>query len=152
MNDDIPVLSDSVLRMAVERAAADTFYLAHSLDVYQRAHGLSDAQVASELGCSERDIYLINLCRQPDATDMNRFNEDIIAIASRFGISAALLASLVRKAQRTASKHAFSQRQQDPTATMDFVTRAAAYDMAAQDREPDEMEQHSEDDGEDTRL
>lgn len=91
-------MSDEVLlRRAAERASARPFYLASALQALAHAERLDDAELAARLGCDMDRLPALLLCRRPTGEGA-MFRADVEAIADRFGVSAAGLAQMLRRA------------------------------------------------------
>lgn len=75
----------SALEHFAARAAADTMFFGAALARHQHRHGLTDEQLAAELGCEPSALTRVRLCGMP-RTDADRFAADCAAIAERFGL------------------------------------------------------------------
>lgn len=95
---------DQLLVRAAERAAANPFFMASALTVYQVEHGLDDAALAAWLGCGVEQLPRLRLCRHPDA-DPGRFRAGVEQIAAYAGVSPFRLAALLREADALAALH-----------------------------------------------
>jgi len=91
------VAEDQILKWAVARAGADTFFLAHDLREYQSMTQIDDAGLARLLHCPREALGHLGLCRRPDPSS-NSFRGEVEAIASHCGVSdAQQLAHLIRE-------------------------------------------------------
>jgi hypothetical protein len=82
------------------RASAEPWFLGSVLAAYQRRHGLDDAGLAAVLGCDAAVLTDVRLCRRPGVAEPDRTTEeDIAAIAGRFGIDAAALRQVVEETE-----------------------------------------------------
>ena len=81
------------------RVGTDPLFLANALAEYARSEGLDDAGLAVALGCAESDLAGLRLCGVPRP---ERFREDAMRIAARFGIDPDLLTDAVRRGQSLA--------------------------------------------------
>lgn len=115
-----------LLRKAAQRAAQNPFFLAAPVMRVAEADGLSDAELAERLGCSEANLLAVLLCRRPDG-DPAAFRADLARIAQRFGADPFLLAEAIRMGDSLAALAARGGVEQDLLA-------------AARDRETDEEE------------
>jgi hypothetical protein len=59
-------MSEPLSRVA-RRVAYDPFFLAYPLAIYQAAHDLPDAKIASELGIDVGQLDRLRMCRVPVA-------------------------------------------------------------------------------------
>jgi hypothetical protein len=73
----------SPLERLARRASAFPSFLGHALAAYQRAHGLTDADLAARLGCPVERLANVRLC---GAVRADHFAEDVKVIADRFGL------------------------------------------------------------------
>jgi hypothetical protein len=74
------------------RACREPYFLASTMAAYQQRHGLDDAAVAAVLGCAPAVLTDLRLCRRPGAAARRRpADEDVAAIAQRYGLDAAAL-------------------------------------------------------------
>jgi hypothetical protein len=80
------------------RVASDDWFLSSVLTAYQDRHRLDDAALAARLGCDVARLVDLRLCRRPGAALPQRtVEQDIHDIAARYGVNAAVLASIVRE-------------------------------------------------------
>jgi hypothetical protein len=68
-------------------------HAAHRLAAYQTARGLTDADLARDLGCAPEALTMIRLCRAPRWSDDGAdAGEDVRYVAERFGCAPGSLA------------------------------------------------------------
>jgi hypothetical protein len=79
-----------------QRAAAEPFFLGHSLADYQRRHGLSDADLCARLGCDAATLMQLRLCGCPGKTASRPEAEDVAHLAERYGINPGALAGILQ--------------------------------------------------------
>lgn len=79
------------------RVGRDPFFLAAALDAYARSERLDERGLARALGCAPATLTPLRLCRRP-RPEPAAFRADVERIAGRFGVDAATLAQLVRRA------------------------------------------------------
>ncbi len=73
----------SPLERLARKASLDSSFLGHTLGAYQRAHHLTDADLAVLLGCPVERLANVRLC---GAVRADHFAEDVKVIADRFGL------------------------------------------------------------------
>ncbi len=88
--------NSKAIQRALQRAAADSFFLASALEAYRSLNGLDDADLASYLGCSTEDMTRLAFCRRPVADAMT-FRREVEQIAAYAFIRAERLAELLRE-------------------------------------------------------
>ena len=88
--------SDRWVRLS-RRLEDDSSFLAASLAVYALSEGLDDAALAARLGCDLALLPQLRWCLCP-RTEAEHFRLDVLQVADRFGVSADVLASVVRRA------------------------------------------------------
>ena len=92
MNDPQPTALDHL----AARCAADPFFMASALAAYQKRHALDDAGLAAVLGCPLAMLTQLRLCRRPGAASPGwTAEEDVAAIAQRFGVDGVVLRRVV---------------------------------------------------------
>ena len=79
-----------------ERMQTDPFFLGCPLYWYAQQAGLTDAQLADQLGCTQETLVKVRLCGTPESKP-SVFTRDVAAIAQRFGLDEAALAHAVRR-------------------------------------------------------
>jgi len=125
-------MSNRMSKLA-QRVTDDPFFLASALQAYAHSEHLNDDALARALECSLETLALLRLCRMPRHEPAS-FREDVVRIASRFGVQVDRLAEVVRRAN-----------------ALDALRRAVAKDrgllMAARDRQ-DGAECPAEEEGE----
>jgi len=89
----------SALEHMVARIANDPLFLACALAEFARSRSLDDAGLAAALGCPLDQLTRLKLCGAPRA---DHFNNDVAAIAGRFGIDPEALAEVVTLGQSVA--------------------------------------------------
>ncbi len=105
-------------------------FLAAAMADYSRSTGLDNAGLAAALGCDLDTLVLLHLCLRPRA-EPDFFRSDIEQIATRFKVSADLLASIVRRSD------AIAELRQPATGERGFL-------MAARDREASTLDRGGE--------
>jgi hypothetical protein len=80
------------------RTAGDPFFLGHSLDAYQRRHGLSDGDLCTLLGCDAATLTQLRLCRKPGTAAGWTAAQDVAHLAERYGIDPGALALTLESA------------------------------------------------------
>jgi hypothetical protein len=85
---------------AAERARSESWTLGRLLSRCCELEGISEADVATELGCTLDTLRWIYLCRIPS---QSRFSDDVGRVAERFGLEPRRLAALVRRADAVAA-------------------------------------------------
>lgn len=90
--------SSKVVRRALQRAAADSFFLASALEAYRSLNGLDDGGLIGYLGCSREDLTRLAFCRRP-ATDAMTFREEVEQIAAYGLVRAETLGELLREVE-----------------------------------------------------
>ena len=116
-------MSDPLADLAA-KAAGDPFFLGSLLAEYAKVEGLTDDQLAAQLGCPVGSLTMIRLCRAP-RPDPDGFRADVERVAERFGADAGKLAAVVRQVEGTVRL-----RQAGPAAA------EAGYFLAARDPDP----------------
>src|SRR5690348_11190110 len=101
-----------LLRKAAQRAARNPFFLAAPLTRVAEADGLSDAELAGRIGCSEVNLPSVLLCRRP-APEPAAFRADLARIAQRFGADPFLLAEAIRMGDSLGALAARGDGEQD---------------------------------------
>jgi len=103
-------MHDRIAALA-RRAQADPFFLAWALKEYASDEGLDEPGLATLLGCPVETLGPLGLCRRPRPAP-SRFHQDVDQIAARFGVKAAVLAEIVRRADALAAmrRHIESER------------------------------------------
>jgi hypothetical protein len=91
----------SRLEALARRVTDDPFFLGSALADYARSEGLDDAGLAAALGCSGEALARLRLCRRPDAAP-ERFWDQVVVIAHRFGARPDVIAEAVRRADALA--------------------------------------------------
>ena len=81
-------------RHAAKRAAADPFFVASALAVYQRRHRVRAARLAAWLGCPNGDLSKLALAARPDPASP-RFAAEVACIAAAVGCDRDRLAELL---------------------------------------------------------
>ena len=81
------------------RVATDPLFMACALAEFARSEGLDDAGLASRFGLTADQQMRLKLCGAPRSSI---FNEDVAAIAGRFGLDPNSLASAVTLGQALA--------------------------------------------------
>jgi hypothetical protein len=81
---------------AAQRAINSPFFLANTLQVYQRIHHLDNETLAALLECQVDDLPRLALCRRP-VTEQQEFTRDIALLAHRFHLQADQLAAIIRQ-------------------------------------------------------
>ena len=104
------------------RVEGDAEFLAWALARYAQSERLDDRGLAERLGCPPERLTALRLCGMP-AEEPAAFRRDVDAIAARFGVDAAVLATVIRHAQAL-------ERLRQPGGA------AAAALLAARDRPP----------------
>jgi hypothetical protein len=78
------------------RLSADPAFFGHVISAYQARRGLTDAQLAAELGCDSAVVVVLRCCRRPGANRPYRsLDDDLRELARRFGVSAEALGRVV---------------------------------------------------------
>jgi hypothetical protein len=113
--------ASTALQMAVAKASADPFFLAHILSFVAPDGSLSE--VARQLHCDPAKMTKLALCRCP-REDAPEFRQDIEKIAGFVGCDSRALAQVVRDA---AAKKALSRGNSNSASSL----------MAARDRLPE---------------
>jgi len=90
----------SWLGLAAERARTEPWTLGRVLSRCCELEGLSDDDIANELGCASETLRWLSLCRAPSE---DRFADDVARVAQRFGLEAHRLAALIRRADAVAA-------------------------------------------------
>jgi len=85
-----------VVQRALQRAAADPFFLASALEAYRSLNGLDDTALADYLDCSLEDMIRLAFCRRP-VTDAMTFRREVEQIAAYASVRAERLAQLLRE-------------------------------------------------------
>lgn len=88
--------SSKVVQRALQRAAADPFFLASALEAYRSLNGLEGTALADYLDCSMEDMTRLAFCRRP-VTDAMAFRQEVEQIATYASVSADRLAQLLRE-------------------------------------------------------
>lgn len=88
-------MSEALDKLAA-RVAADPSFLANPLAEFARSEALDDAGLARALGCDAGTLTRVKLCRTPQP-DPDGFRADVAAVATRFGLDAAVLTNAVRR-------------------------------------------------------
>jgi hypothetical protein len=86
-----------LIDLAAQRAGNRSFYLASALKAFKLLRAITDAELATYLGCSETNLSALGLCRRPDV-DSPSLRNDTEAIAAQFGVDAASLVAVLREA------------------------------------------------------
>jgi hypothetical protein len=76
----------------------DPVFLAAALAAYAQSEDLDDPALAARLGGDPAVLTSLRLCRMP-RPQAPQFGQDIDRIAERFGVSAEVLAEVVRRGQ-----------------------------------------------------
>jgi hypothetical protein len=92
-------MTSSITALA-DRVRDDPQFLASALHLYGRSEGLDSEGVAAFLDCSVETLGPLALCLRPREHD---FGGDVGRIAERFGLDAAALAAVVRRADALAA-------------------------------------------------
>jgi hypothetical protein len=109
---------DRLAALAV-RVEEDPDFLAMTLAVYARSEGFDDAALAARLGCDVRQLTKLRLCRRP-RSEPERFQADVMRIASAYPIDRDVLLEALRRA--------------DALAALRDATHESGFLMAARDR------------------
>jgi hypothetical protein len=104
------------------RVTADPTFLAHPLAEYAHSAGLTDPQLAAELGCEPAQLTAVRLCGTP-RPDQDGFRADLTTVATRFGLNLAALVKAVRHGQSVSHVRAAAASAKD-----------AGWTIAARDR------------------
>lgn len=107
------------------RVESDPFFLASSLASYAHSEGLTDADLANQLGCDLERLSRIRLCRRP-REDPRQFQEDVARVAATFDINHDVLVQAIRRADALAAFRRESARDEGTL-------------MAARDRAEEEI-------------
>jgi len=122
-------VSERLVALA-RRVRNDPFFLASVLHEYARSEGLEEADLAAMLACPVEMLATLSLCRRP-RPEPPLFRHDVELIATRFGVRAEVLASIVRHVD------ALTSMRRDAAVERGFL-------MAARDDdEPAESEERS---------
>jgi hypothetical protein len=113
-----------VVQRALQRAAADPFFLASALEAYRSLNGLDDTALADYLDCSLEDMIRLAFCRRP-VTDAMTFRREVEQIAAYASVRAERLAQLLREVD------SLETLRKSPTTKPGFL-------MAARDRVDEE--------------
>lgn len=89
-----------LVRRAAAAAATRPVFLAWALARYREAEGLDDAGLAVLLRIEPGQLGLLGLCRRPHP---ERFGDDLLAIANRFGVVPDRLALVIRQVEALAA-------------------------------------------------
>lgn len=118
--------SSRVIQRALQRAAADPFFLASALEAYRSLNGLDDTALADYLDCSAEDVTRLAFCRRP-VTDALTFRREVEQIAAYASVRAERLAQLLREID------SLETLRKSPTTRPGFL-------MAARDRVDEEKD------------
>ena len=119
-------MSERLVALA-RRVRNDPFFLAHVLHEYARSEDLDENALTAMLACPVAMLVPLSLCRRP-RPEPPLFRQDIELIATRFGVRAEVLASIVRHVD------ALTAMRRDVAVERGFL-------MAARDDEPAESEE-----------
>ena len=87
----------AALYRAADRAATEPSFMAHVLETWGKAEGLTWTQAATRLGCTDDTAHRLALCRRPDPSP-DRFSGDVERIAAYVNLDPDTVARAVRKA------------------------------------------------------
>ncbi len=101
----MPRRRPDLLARAAQRAREYPEFMAYLLARYQALRGLTDEQLAAELGCTPQDLTRLALCLRPRP---DHLAEDIAQIAGYVKADPARLANLVRVTEAALAAQATS--------------------------------------------
>jgi hypothetical protein len=81
-----------------KRASTDPFFLGFRLAEFATVEELDDAALAAQLGCASATLAHLRLCRAPRTDNPAAFREDVMCIATKFGLDARKLADVAKPA------------------------------------------------------
>ena len=90
---------EALVRRAAAAAARRPAFLAWVFDRYREAEALDADGLADVLGIGREELGLLALCRRPRP---DRFSDDLLAIANRFGVKPDRLALVIRQVEALA--------------------------------------------------
>ncbi|GHG84862.1 hypothetical protein [Comamonas sp. JC664] len=117
------------LELAARRSKDEPWMLGHAFAKYRQLEGMSEEELAKELGCSVETLNWMSLCRRPES---DHFKEQATAIAEEHGVNDRILRRVLGRLKIV---EVFQDSSNDGSANQGGVL------MAAQDREPDEEPQ-----------
>jgi hypothetical protein len=88
-------MTETPLARLARRASAHPFFLGYRLAEYARVHEVDDLAIAARLGCNPELLATVRLCRAPRA-GREEFREDVLCIATKFGLHAHALAEIAK--------------------------------------------------------
>lgn len=124
------VTSEQLACRAAAAAAMRPAFLANVLARFRTLEGLDDDGLARFLGLSRLQLCWLGLCRRPRP---DQFAADIGAIASRFAIEPARLASLIRQVDALA---ALAEANRQPSGLLAAARDHDEPDPAPEDHAP----------------
>ena len=86
--------TEQLLEYMAKRAATRPYFLAGAINAYQERHQLDRVALAEWLGIPDEQLTRLELCGQPDATELKR-SKDVADIAAKFGIDPAKLETIL---------------------------------------------------------
>jgi hypothetical protein len=86
-------MTETALQRLARRASAEPSFLGWHLAAFARARGFDDAALAAHLGCAVPVLAGVRLC---GTIRREHFREDVMCVASRFGLIPARLAEAVK--------------------------------------------------------
>ena len=89
-------MSTTPLEQFAGQASARPFFLGFRLAEFAAREALDDAALAARFGCEESVLTSVRLCRAPRLESSAAFREDVLCIATRFGLNAAALADAAK--------------------------------------------------------
>ncbi len=112
-------MTETPLERLARRASAEPSFLGWQLAAFARARGFDDATLAGYLGCPTATLANVRLC---GAIRADCVREDVVCVATKFGLNAAHLAE--------ATKPFPAEPARDPAAAEPPVAVLAARDRS----------------------
>jgi hypothetical protein len=111
-------MNDTPLDRLASRASSDPYFLGFRLAQYARIHDLDDDALATRLGCGPDALPTVRLCRAP-RSDRVGFREDILCVATKFGLNSTALAEAAKFVPATVARTETA----DPTPSVMIAAR-----------------------------
>ena len=89
-------MNPTPFELLAERASARPFFLGFRLAEFAARESLDDAALAARLGCDVATLAHVRLCRAPRLETNTEFREDVICVATKFGLNVRALADAAK--------------------------------------------------------